>query len=393
MELYNSKGERVSFEEYADRHQNKKNGGIVAATDMDNTMFDNDLGVLVFLEKLGDPHFWNFDMDYFASLVLPGPYYEALKEGAAGKHREELPPELSRLALDLHHDIVELYKLIKRTIETESNMQDKTWAVREFARKMVELDRIFIKVDRYLAQLFSGELLMRTRFFAGKELGAVHSLTERVMKRKRTDVYRTLDLTIMEDGADQLVSEDRITEVYGQPSPAREIDRYVTVVDDVRLFVRKSVSREGVLGLVITANLQGIGNTAVRKSPYEFIKNQYIGDKRVHGAVIGSKLVKNGSKLGPRMEDKPVLGEEKALKALEFAGRHHKKLGCAIGDSPTTDGPMMHASLREGGTAVIVGQDREKLEERFHPVLKIAELQSGARDRVYYIIPNLHRQR
>lgn len=392
MELYNSQGERVTFDEYSDRHIPKGNGGILVAADMDNTMFDNDLGVLVFLEKLGDPHFWDFDVDSFASLVLPGPYLQALQEGVDGAYGDDLPPSLSQLALDLHRDIVDRYKLIKRIVESGSSSQDQTRAIREFARKMVELDRIFIRVDRFLSKLFNGELLMRTRFFAGKELGAVHRLTEKVMKRRRTDVYRVLNLAL-EDDKTQLVSEERITEAHGEPSPRREIDRYVTVVDDVRDFVREAVKQSNVLGLVATANLHGIGNTAVRKSPYEFIKKQYKGEQRVRGAVIGSKLVKNGGKLGPRMQGKPVLGPHKAFKALEFAQKHNRKLGCAIGDSPTTDGPMMHASLIEGGTAILVGENRENLEERFYKVLHLEELQNDVRERIYYIIPNQYKRR
>ena len=65
------------------------------------------------------------------------------------------------------------------------------------------------------------------------------------------------------------------------------------------------------------------------------------------------------------MEDKPVFGARKANKTLEFTQEKGRRLACAIGDSPSTDGPMMRASLEEGGTAVLVGQDIEELSRRF----------------------------
>lgn len=384
-ELYDWQGDRIEFEEYADKHL-RKNRNVVHATDMDYTMFDCDLGVLVFLEKLEDPHFWDFDNTAFERLVLPGPYYGALSQGARGEHGENLPPQLCQLALDLHKDIVHLYGIIQKIVKSESSSQDQTLAVREFARKMVELDRIFLEADRYLSKLFNGDLLMRTRFFAGKELGAVHHLTEKVMKRKSTDVYRVLDLEIPQQGRWGAIDEERINEVYGVESPRRQIDRYVPVVDNVRFFIRESLKRSKAIGLVITANLQGIGNTAVRKSPYDFFKRQRVHGKHVSGAVIGSRLIKNGSTLGPRMEDKPVFGDRKAFKALEFAQEKGRKLGCAIGDSPSTDGPMMRASLIEGGTAILVGHNLEEMERRFAPALDVEGLQEKFRDQIYYIL-------
>lgn len=387
--LYDHQGDPVEYDDYADRHLRKTGGGVVLATDMDYTMFDCDLGILVFLEKLEDPHFWEHDVDSFEQLVLPGKYYAILSEGAHGKHGEELPEALCQLALDLHRDVVRLYRVIQGIVKSKSSTQNQTLVIREFARKMIELDRAFMEADRYLSKVFEGELLMRTRFFAGKELGAVHRLTTKVMKRKSSDVYRMLDLEIPDDERIGDVSEERISEVYGGESPRRRIDRYVPVVNNVRQFTRQALRKNGVIGLVITANLQGIGTTAVRQSSYRYFKRQTINGKHLPGAVIGSRLVKNGGKLGPKMEDLPVFGDRKAFKALEFAkDKGDRRLTCALGDSPSTDGPMMRASLIEGGTAICVGKDMEEMERRFAPVLKIEELQADARERIYYILTN-----
>ena len=81
-ELYNWEGDRIQFDEYADRHLRKNNReGLVLATDMDNTMFANDLGILVFLEKLADPHFWDFDINTFESLVSSSKILRSTQQG------------------------------------------------------------------------------------------------------------------------------------------------------------------------------------------------------------------------------------------------------------------------------------------------------------------------
>ena len=102
------------------------------------------------------------------------------------------------------------------------------------------------------------------------------------MNRAKTDVSRYLNLEMSEEpiGA---VTEERIDDIHGKESPARSIDRYVTVVDDVRFFVRDSVRKRSTIGLVITANLQGIGSTAVKNSPYRFIKDQRVKGKAPQG--------------------------------------------------------------------------------------------------------------
>lgn len=387
--LYNAQGDLIEFDEYTDRHLRKVGRGVVVATDMDNTMVDRDLGVLVFIEKLKDPHFWDLDPDAFEQLVIPAKYYGILSEGAHGHHGDNLPPRLCQLALDLHEDIVHLYREIQRIKRDESASPHQTPVILEFARKMIEIDRAFMEADRYLSVVFEGELLMRTRFFAGKELGDVHHVTKKVLQRTSSDPYRMLDLAIPDEGRIGAVSEEKISDVYGEDSPRRTIDRYVPIIVDVQRFTRRALKQRGVIGLVITANLQGIGTTTVRNTDYSYFKKQKIRGKHLRGAVIGSRLIKNGGKLGPKMEDLPVFGERKAEKAREFAQKNgDRRLACAIGDSPGTDGPMLRASLEEGGTAIMVGESIEEMERRFAPVLKIEELQDDAHERIFYILAN-----
>ncbi|HLG25196.1 MAG TPA: hypothetical protein VI588_00160, partial [Candidatus Gracilibacteria bacterium] len=193
MSILNQRKDAVELEEIFDRHYPEKNGGMVLASDMDNSMFDNDLGILVFLEKLGDPHFWDFEVNEFASLLMPAAYQKIFLEGALGRHGSGLPIEISELGMDLHQDIVELYAKIQRMAKERRKPKDMAHFVNEFARKMLEFDAIFVRVDRYLKKMFKGQLLMRTRFFAGKEPKEVHQLTENVMKRRGTEVDCVID--------------------------------------------------------------------------------------------------------------------------------------------------------------------------------------------------------
>jgi hypothetical protein len=366
---------------------------VLIASDMDNSMFVNDLGILVFLEKLSDRNFWKFDVDEFSSLLLPKRYRNVLEDGKKGKYAE-LHPALCSLALDLHADITNLYRLFQKIgrghhTDPETN-RSLARVEREFARKMLEYDRIFMRIDGFLMKnkLFRGQLLMRTRFFAGQDPKVVTRLTTKVMRRQQYDVDRIFNLGLGEEnfsGANRTVSEEQIADAHGCESPYKEIDRLVVPVRKVRDMVKHAIKKMGIPAIVVTANLKGIADAAVNTSAYRFMREQEGVERK--DLVIGSELSTENGVLGPRTKKEPVIGMKKTDEVLKYAGRKKRKLGMVIGDSPSTDGPLMKACLIQGGVAVIVNCEFDSAVERFHNVLDLLDLRNSFRERIYVIVP------
>ena len=89
---------------------------VLTATDMDGTLFRGDLGILVFLEKLGQPSFWTFSVSKFKDLLLPDKYFRLLKKSAEGKISNIAPVRANEM-LNLREGIVNLYKLMKQLLK------------------------------------------------------------------------------------------------------------------------------------------------------------------------------------------------------------------------------------------------------------------------------------
>jgi|GEM_PF-5822748 len=389
MALLDHHGNQITPEEIGDQSfSNGRSAKVVAATDMDNTMFENDLGPLVFLEKLADPHFWELGSSEFSRILLPKKYRELLRRG---KNNEipELKPIVCDLALDLGQDIMNLYDMIQTVVQTKPEPNGEQPLIEEFARKMVELDRIFFMIDAVLSKYLDGEILMRTRFFAGKDPSVIHNLTQKVMRRQRTAVGRFLDLGIHDENhvrANQIVTEDRISEVHGDESPFKQIDRLVKPVLDVQKITRHLITHLHIPTVVATGNLKAIAKTAVAESDYgDFMhKQRYI--KKGGSLVVGTWLraAEDGT-LHPRVRNKPILGDRKAKAVMDFANDRDKMLGLALGDSPSTDGPMIQAALALNGAAVIVGKDIDTIRRRFEKVLP---REQRYQEKVYYVVDN-----
>lgn len=390
MALYNYKGEYVVAEEITGEHLNgSQNRTIIAATDMDGTMFKNDLGPLVFLEKLSDPGFWELEPNEFSKILLPKKYRELLDHGAQGASRD-LHPLLCGVALALARDITNLYDLIHNVIGKNGGKNHQP-LIREFARKMMEFDRIFVRIDQTLSKHLNGEILMRTRFFAGKQPHIIGQMTKKVMQRTVTAVDRYLHLDIREEHrvlAGQIVTDEMIDEIHdGEPSPYQRIDRVVKPVKDTLKFIRHAILEAGIPVIVATGNLKAIAKTAISESDYDFMDEQRFRRKVKPGQekpplVVGTWLrgEKDGT-LHPRVKGKPILGERKKTAVREFAVERRKKLGIAIGDSPTTDGPMLLWALRQEGIAIAVGKDIESTRKKFHDVFRQAK---GMQERIYF---------
>ncbi len=388
------------------------NGGPALASDMDHTMFDKDLGILVFLEKLADPNFWNLGPHEFEKLLLPDLYRRLLERGK-NNHVAHLKPEHCSLALDLVRDLSGLYNFIHRlkrngrTPVGDSKHSTRntipTHVVQVFARKMLEFDRLFLIMDRYLTPHTSGQLLMRTRFFSGKDPEVVKELTRRVFGRTDTSVHPDLSLQMTSDHEDavrnvhQKVSEQRIADVHG-PSASlyHRIERVIHPVEGTRDLLRAMIQDLGVPGIVLTANLYSIAKTAFDSSQqdYRFLAQQpfHEANPRQDSYLIGTRLHrrthgKDGQVILPNVEGLPVFGPQKVQEANAFATRRGRFLGAGFGDSVPTDGAFLSSTLEQGGFAFVVGRDFDKTKEKFGEVFNpLINTSREVAERIFYIV-------
>lgn len=373
----------------------------ILGTDMDGTMyasprgkkdglsFKGDLGKLVFLEKLGDPKFWRFKVNTFWNLVLPVAYREQLTNGKSGKING-LKREDCNLALRLWRDIGRLYILQKKLLENKKDdeIDVNTPVVNEFAHKMIVFDRIMMKMDAELVRIFAGQLLMRTRFFAGKTRADVATLVSRVMERTEHAPDRHIRLATHRENCGQLAME-----VTRRELPAEEHDRLVITVESTRILLRRFVSEKKVPGIVITANLEEIALQAIRNSEdYKFL---LAPDNHIEGhiPVVASTLSSGRNRrYNATMDGLPVFGEMKAKIAQMAADfQENRKFRIALGDSPGTDGQMGQVALLNEGVFIVVSHDDDLAQTHasFEPVVaevrKLANGHSDVDQRVWYI--------
>ncbi len=346
----------------------------LGGVDMDNTMFDADLGRRVFLRKLADPSLWRrFDIKRFSSLLLPINYrtvFHSREKGSAicrvdgvEKDITGLSPELCGIILALWRDIVALYNY-RKTPEEKEKMPDEDFplenpVVNEFARKMIELDRIIMEIDHILAPLFNNELLLRTRFLAGLNVEKVKVLTKEVMMLRTGDPHSMFTLRTFD--------ENTATGV-GNPNqrlslPDLVLPQVVMVNDLIRRLVSRLFYEYGSDLRVVTTNHQSIAGTAVRHSPYADIKNSK------KDGVIGSLLCGTKTRLKAKTDGLPLFGPQKAEVMQNIALRTGRKFLFAFGDSVKNDTPMGIQALVNGGVFGIVGDDYDDTREAFEPVL------------------------
>ena len=350
-----STGQKVLFDDVVKEVLGDEGGESLTCADMDGTLFENDLGVLVFLEKLSDPTFWTLSEEQFRSLLLPEKYQRLMNTGAMGEGVEGIDRADCILVLMLWEDIVDLYKLQKVFVEKDhKTMGLEDPLVNEFARKMIEFDKYFMKMDSVLVHRpeTNGQLLMRTRFFAGKNQKHVVGLTKKALDRRKKD-----NVTLAVYPENRLVVDQRVENL-----PDLYCEREVRDVLDIREMIERLVLKNGSEARVVTTNLQQIADTAIMRTSYdEFFRRN---------SAIGSTLKRDDDgTLHPKMSRGPVIGDMKARVASMLMMQTRRRLLVAMGDS-LSDGPMGMLSLSNGGLFVAVGKDYESTRRKFAPLIE-----------------------
>ncbi len=345
---------------------------IIVGSDMDGTMFNNDIGVLVFLEKLSDPTFWKFKTSRFKSLLLPIKYRRVFQEGATGSV-SELDQRKCQFILNLWEDICDLYRRQREILSSNGpRIHIHTPIVNEFARKMLAFDRLLIEMERQLISRFKGELLMRTRFFADKGVQDVEELTKKVMAREIGDEDSEMDLAVHDDNRNE----------YNQRISAEDLEpivynRIVIINLHVAALIKQVFDR-GAAVRVITTNIQNNALGAINNSDYSYLNHRR--------TISASSLRMNGDRFGSKMDGMPIFGERKVDIAREIEEAKKRKFKVALGDSFTNDSPMGKYALENGGVFVIVADDYEEARQKFNPIYE--ELgANGVGERIWYIEP------
>ncbi len=348
---------------------------IIVGSDMDGTMFNNDIGVLVFLEKLSDPTFWKFKTSRFKSLLLPIKYRRAFEEGATGSV-SELDQRKCQFILKLWEDICDLYRKQREILSSNGpKINIHTPIVNEFARKMLAFDRLLIEMERQLISRFKGELLMRTRFFADKGVQDVEELTKKVMAREIGDEDSEMDLSVHDDNRNE----------YNQRISAEDLEpivynRIVIINLHVAALIKQVFDR-GAAVRVITTNIQNNALGAINNSDYSYQNHRR--------TISASSLRMNGDRFGSKMDGMPIFGERKVDIAREIEEAKKRKFKVALGDSFTNDSPMGKYALENGGVFVIVADDYEEARQKFNPIYEelIDDDDNEVGDRIWYIEP------
>ncbi|MBD3328237.1 hypothetical protein GF340_02940 [Candidatus Peregrinibacteria bacterium] len=385
MAIYNFREDKVCVEDIIESHNlHNKSKKIAILTDMDHTMFNSDLGVDVFLEKCGDIKMWEMDVHEFASLLLPRKYKEIFNDGLDGRYTTlGLTKDICQFILGLSKDLKYLYRYIQVLLSQNGDQEELGVAVKHFARKMMEFDRVFVEHDMVLQQHFTTPMLMRTRFFAGKNSTPVVKLTRKVMERTRGSADRFVDLNfdVKDLPGREYISSDFVDEIHGKESPYKVVDRYAAHIQEVVDLIRYMVEFESSVCRVISGNLEGIAKTAVENSEYRFLLEQ--GEVRKTDVIKGTRLKRNNGRFAT-MPKMPILGPVKVEKAMSFAEKYGKKTKIALGDSKS-DAPMLNYALESGGLSFVVGQDFRKAIEKFTGVL---DIRKETLKRIFYVIHN-----
>ena len=335
----------------------------LVATDMDGTMFRNDLGKLVFLEKLSTAPDWILDPGDFAELLVPDTYTVILNLAHAGRLPDICSDDAEKYKR-LSADCVELYTAIYSAEDQDFTIEHPL--VNEFARKMLELDRMGMEMEHIFIEGNDGQLLSRTRFFVNWNRRKIAKLTEAAMTSHQNG-SRFAHLQVHPENRrviNQRVGADELEAI--------DYDKKVVVVEGVRQLIATFFNDgQGVPVRIVTTNLRGIAEGALKASPYRdlLIKQDCDGKSPILASKLESSV--HGT-MGTRFKKKPIFGEVKATKLRELeatlqrqsktSGKKPRKTRVVFGDSVSNDAAMWTLGLENGGIAVIVGRPGEKYE-------------------------------
>jgi hypothetical protein len=349
----------------------------LVATDMDGTMFKNDLGMLTSLHMLRTPDAWGIHPDNFKELLTPSVQTSVVNLGLNG-YLPALNPKDCQLFLDLRDDLFELYvKIFSYLGKDDLTIADPV--VNEFAHKMIALDKLILDMEIIFQAATTGQLLLRTRFLKGMTRRNVGKIISLMMENNNNgDKFEELDVHDENKAiSEQRVGSDRLEKI--------SFDKKIHVVGGVRDVIFNLLD-DDVPIRVVTTSLQDIAMGVLRGTEYSLILDQSCDGKK---PVLASTLTCDRYGVLDSEPDKaPVFGEIKKRILEELQIKMNRKVICAIGDSVNNDSPMMKLALNNGGIAIINGENYQDTRDKFKPFVDDQRRKLGDPDigkRVFYI--------
>lgn len=326
----------------------------MVATDMDGTMFRNDLGVLTFIHMLKDPHSWTMHPDEFKAIITPIEYMPVLRLGENGKI-PALDSDDCKLFFDLRGDVIDLYKELSK-YDDEQDLTIDNPIVNEFACKMIKIDQLVLGMEGIFHLATKGQLLMRTRFLKGRKVRNVRKFVKRMVgdhaNGERYEIFSVYDENL--GRIEQRVGPERL-------EPIR-FDKQIQIIESIRS-VLFSFLQKGVPVRVVTTSLKTITTEVLKNTSYKPLLDQDCDGKQPLCASALSVDEYNFIETG--LEKEPVFGEIKVerLKALEQVMA--REVIVTVGDSPTNDSPMMRHSIMNGGIVILRGDNYLETRAKF----------------------------
>jgi len=154
-------------------------------TDMDGTCFVQDTAYQIYLEMFSSPDYWNYSPQEFAELLIPKKFHTTIEKISNGYFDSENHPTISVSSdigtqiQDLYHDINKIYQHIHniKSNSTQDNSEVLQHLLNAFARLMLEMDSLLIQAEK----AFNGDLLMRIRFFGGRDIQEIRGLAQKAI--------------------------------------------------------------------------------------------------------------------------------------------------------------------------------------------------------------------
>jgi len=361
--------ETFSLEQVKDAHLPastwEQNG--IFASDMDQTMFLNDMGALVFIGYLQNPAFYRMSAEDLQRIILPAGTEWFFEQGAAGNIDGVSPAECSE-ALDLAEQIVTDFALLREGMLEGSQDAAFRQTLIAFMQKICSLDSRLIhlknqhpdaQTSNTLAKAFS-----RFRLFGGQETTVIERMTEEALALTHDHPERNLPLRAGD-------------------AKREGVDRLISVNEPIYKLLNGTV-QEGAEGFAVTASPLDIAATAIRSSVYSTI----IAPEK----ILATQLARSecGTYLSGSLKGEMVAGIRKTQLLQEMTAQSGKRVMLALGDLPGSDAAMGAMALTNGGVFVVAHQP-DHIEEShagFHAYLSRImgkpELEK-AQDRIWYV--------
>lgn len=363
------------IEEVIQLHTQRTKRRASIASDMDGTMFKEDLGLGVFFLKMLNPEFWQkISTEQFRSSLLNEDLQKALKSGmdlspniSVGTDKDPIYITDAKACCQAISDTIipAILALFEKIKNNGLSPEEKQEALNNFAYANYILDQIIMKLERVFEPILDGKIIPRTRLLAGFTKKNARDLTEQLLQITHDSPQSSLTFSpenidpnfLNINGA--TIKPEFLEEVIGTRA---------TRVTAIKRLYQRLVHAQLVYLNIITTNLPEIAQTIAEStnSPYHntFVEQVAANSgTEIPDYIHGTKLsTANGIYL-PNLEHKGVLRDQKLARTMDL-DRINKTL-VAAGDTTTDWLMIQHTIVTNGGYGILVGPTLEATQQRF----------------------------